>query len=55
MCSSDMQEMKLLDGAYDGDVEGVRSVLSTGVLVDVTYPVRFMLKLLTLGTCAGGL
>ena len=37
-----MQEMKLLEGAYDGDVESVRSVLSTGVPVDVTYPVRFV-------------
>ena len=33
--------MKLLEGAYDGDIEGVRSVLSKGVPVDVTYPVRF--------------
>ena len=35
-----MQEMKLLEGAYDGDVEGVRSILTTGVPVDATYPVR---------------
>ena len=35
-----MQEIKLLEGARDGDIEGVRSVLSTGVPVDVTYPVR---------------
>ena len=33
--------MKLLEGAYDGDVESVRGVLSTGVPVDVTHPVRF--------------
>ena len=48
-----MQEMELLEGAYYGDIEGVRSVLSTGVPVDVIYPVRFMLKLLTLCACAG--
>ena len=39
-----MQEMKLLGGAHDGDIEGVRSVLSTGVPVDITCPVRFMLN-----------
>ena len=41
-----MQEIKLLEGANDGDVESVRSLLSTSVPVDVTYPVRFMFKLL---------
>ena len=46
-----MQEIKLLEGAYDGDIEGVRSVLSTGVPVDATYPVRFV-KIITLGTYA---
>ena len=40
-----MQEMKLLEGVYDGDVEGVRSVLTTSVPVDVTYPVRFFFTL----------
>ena len=34
-----MQEMKLLEGAYDGDVEGVRNVP-----VDATYPVRLTLR-----------
>ena len=37
-----MQEMKLFEGAYDGDVEGVRNVLPTGVPVDATYPVRLL-------------
>ena len=39
-----IQEMKLLEVAYDGDIESVRSVLSTGVPVDITYPVRFILS-----------
>ena len=38
-----MQEMKLLEGAHDGDIEGVRSVLSKGVPADVTFPVRFII------------
>ena len=42
-----MQEMKLLEGTYDGDVEGVRNVLTTGVPVDATYPVRLLLTLPT--------
>ena len=40
-----MQEMKLLEGAHDGDVEGVRSVLTTGVPMDAIYPVRLLLTL----------
>ena len=39
-----MQEMRLLEDAYGGNIESVRSVLSKGVAVDVIYPVRFMLK-----------
>ena len=39
-----MQEMRLLEDAYDGNIESVRSALSKGVPVDVIYPVRFMLK-----------
>ena len=35
--------MKLLEGAYDGDIEGVRSVMSTGVPLDVIYPVRLFI------------
>ena len=42
-----MQEIKLLECAYDGDVEGVRSVLTTGVPVDAIYPVRLLLTLRT--------
>ena len=34
------KEMKLFESAYDGDIESVRSVLSKGVPVDVTYQVR---------------
>ena len=33
--------MKLLESAYDGDIGSVRGVLSTGVPVDVTYPVSY--------------
>ena len=32
--------MKLLEGAFDGDIESVRGILSKGVHGDVTYPVR---------------
>ena len=35
-----MQEIKLSASAYDGDVEGVGSMLEAGVPVDVTRPVR---------------
>ena len=34
------QEMRLLEAAYDGDVEGVSGALETGVPVDVALPVR---------------
>ena len=35
-----MQEMRLIEAAYDGDVEGACGILGTGVPVDVTNPVR---------------
>ena len=34
--------MKLLESAWDGDVEGVRCTLNAGVPVDVTIFVRSM-------------
>ena len=34
-----MQEMRLIEAAYDGDVGGVCDILGTGVSVDVTKPV----------------
>ena len=34
------QEMRLLEAAVDGDVEGVSGALETGVPVDVALPVR---------------
>ena len=34
------QEMRLLEAAADGDVEGVSCALETGVPVDVALPVR---------------
>ena len=34
------QEMRLFEGAWDGDMECMRCVLETGVPVDITRPVR---------------
>ena len=39
------QEMRLFEGAWDGDMECVRCVLETGVPVDITRPVRLYTKL----------